>query len=202
MGKIIILNGSPRAPKSNSKIYSEIFINNSACISEYFNISKNNHRELCGKIEGFSDMLFVFPLYADGIPVTLLNFFKTLEDNPPENKPVVSVIINCGFIEPEQNDVAVKMVEIFCRKNGYKFGSVLKIGGGEAILNTPFKFMVRSKIKKLAKSISKKKYLELRVTMPISKKMFMGAAEKYWVNYGKKNGVSKEEMMTMKIEDK
>lgn len=202
MGKIIILNGSPRAPKSNSKIYSQIFMNKTEEQNEYFNISKKNHLELCEKLENFSDILFVFPLYADGVPVTLLNFLKTLESNPPKNKPVVSIIINCGFMEPEQNNVAVRIMEMFCKRNGYKFGSVLKIASGEAILSTPFKIMVSSKIKKFAASVSKKRYMQLQVTMPISKKMFLSASTKYWENYGKKNGVTKEEMLTMKIEGK
>ena len=33
------------------------------------------------KMNDFSDMLLVFPLYADGIPATLLNFLKSLENN-------------------------------------------------------------------------------------------------------------------------
>ena len=53
-------------------------------------------------------MLLVFPLYADGIPATLLNFLKSLENNLPDKKPVISVIINCGFLEYTQNDLAVK----------------------------------------------------------------------------------------------
>lgn len=200
MGKIIILNGSPRAPKSNSKLYSEIFMKKTGEQTEYFNISKKNHLELCQKLEGFSHILFVFPLYADGVPVTLLNFLKTLENNPPKNKPVVSIMINCGFMEPQQNNVAVRIMEMFCKRNGYKLGSVLKIASGEAILSTPFKIMVSSKIKKLAHSISKENYTQLQVTMPISKKMFLNASTKYWENYGKRNGVTKEEMDTMKIE--
>lgn len=202
MGKIIILNGSPRAPKSNSKIYSEIFMKKTGEQTEYFNISKKNHIELCQKLKGCSHILFVFPLYADGVPVTLLNFLKALENNPPKNKPAVSIMINCGFMEPQQNNVAVRIMEMFCKRNGYKLGSVLKIASGEAILATPFKIMVSSKIKKLADSISKENYTQLQVTMPISKKMFLRASTKYWENYGKRNGVTREEMDTMKIEGK
>lgn len=84
--------------------------------TEYFNITKNNHAELCDKMGEFSHVLLVFPLYADAIPVTLLNFFKTLETNPPKRKPIVSVIINCGFLETKQNDVAVKMCNYFVNK--------------------------------------------------------------------------------------
>ena len=151
-------------------------------------------------MEGFSDVLLVFPLYADGIPVTLLNFFKSLEENPPRHKPVVSVLINCGFIEPEQNDVAVKMGRLYCRNHGYPTGSVLKVGSGEAFLTTPFRFLVEGKIKKLAASIASAEYRELRVTMPLPKRMFIKASSTYWEEYGKKNGVTREDMETMQIE--
>lgn len=200
MGSIIILNGSPRAPKSNSKCYATIFSKNCKCKTDYYNISKTNHLELCKKLEEFSDILFVFPLYADGIPVTLLNYLKTLEKNPPKSKPVISVLINCGFLEYRQNDVAINMMKLFCEQNGYRFGSVLKIGSGEAILATPFKILVIRKIKRLADSIICAKYRTLQTTMPLSPKMFVKASAVYWINYGKKNEITKKQMETMDIE--
>ena len=200
MEKILILNGSPRAPRSNSKSYAELFMKNYKKNADYYNISKTNHDELCAKMEQYSDVLFVFPLYADSLPVTLLNYLKNLEINAPKNKPIVSVLINCGFFEYQQNDTAVEMMKLFCRKNGYTFGSALKIGSGEAILSTPFKIFVQIKIKALANSIVSKKYKTLSTTMPISKKTFIKASTKYWIDYGKKNGCRKEEMDTMQIE--
>lgn len=200
MGNIMILNGSPRAPKSNSKRYGEIFSEVCPVETQYFNITKTNHRELCQAVDSFTDLLFVFPLYADGLPVTLLNFLKALEENPPKTRPVVSVLINCGFAEPEQNNVAVKMMALFCQENGYPFGSVLKIGSGEAILSTPFRVLVRRKLKKLALAIAGKKPCVLQVTMPLPKKIFLRASTSYWTNYGKRNGISKEQMEIMEIE--
>ena len=196
----MVVNGSPRAPKSNSKRYAALFSKYSKNGTSYFNISKTNHLALCGEMEAFSHLLFVFPLYADGIPVTLLHFLKTLEQNPPKNKPTVSVLINCGFLESRQNDVAVDMMRLFCKENGYPFGSVLKIGSGEAILDTPFRVLVARKIRKLAKGIEKKEYQVLKVSMPLSRKMFLRASTVYWTNYGKKNNVTKEQMETMQIE--
>ena len=200
MGSIIILNGSPRAPKSNSKSYSTIFSENCKCKTEYYNISKTNHIELCKKLECFSDALFVFPLYIDSIPVTLLNFLKTLEKNPPESKPVISTLVNCGFLEYTQNDVAISMMKLFCLENGYRFGSVLRIGSGEAILQSPFNVLVKRKIKKLAASIACAKYRTLQTTMPLSPKMFIKGSDIYWTKYGKKNGITKKMMETMNIE--
>ena len=200
MGRIMIINGSPRAPKSNSKQYAELFSKVCPNETKYFNITKTNHLDICRAMHGFSDILFVFPLYADGIPVTLLNFLKTLEGNSPQKKPTVSILINCGFLEPGQNDVAVKIIKLFCRQNDYSFGSVLKIASGEAILSTLFRLLVCSKVKKLASSIVKQNYQNLKVTMPIPQKLFIKASTTYWTNYGKRNGITKEHMATMQIE--
>ena len=200
MGKIMIINGSPRAPKSNSKKYADLFMKNCTVPTKYFAITKKNHLELCKTMEDFTDVLFTFPLYADGIPVTLMNFLKTLEENPPKQKPRISVLINCGFIEPEQNDIAVKMLRFFCKKQGYSFGSLLRIGSGEAILTTPFKVFVTRKIKRLAISVSEGRNENLKATMPLPKKIFVRASTSYWENCGKRNGITREQMSIMKIE--
>lgn len=83
MAGILILNGSPRAPRSNSKRYAALFM--------------NRCKVLCEKMNDVSDVLLVFPLYADGLPVTLLDFLKTLETCPPERKPVISMLINSNI---------------------------------------------------------------------------------------------------------
>lgn len=196
----MVINASPRAPKSNSKQYAQLFSKYCRSDTEYCEVKKDNHLTLCQLIGNCTDIVFVFPLYADSIPVTLLNFLKTLEENAPLKKPTISVVINCGFIEPYQNDIAIKMLQLFAKENGYPFGSVFKIGGGEAILGTPFRIFVKAKMKKYVVSIEKQKYDTFQVTMPISKKMFIKASTTYWENYGKKNGVSREEMEIMQIE--
>lgn len=200
MAGILILNGSPRAPRSNSKRYAALFMNRCKVQCEYQNITKSNHAELCEKMNEVSDVLLVFPLYADGLPVTLLDFLKTLETCPPERKPVISMLINCGFFEYHQNDIAVRMVELFCRQNGYRFGSVLKIASGEAILDTPFCGLVKRKLEQLAAAIVQGKARVLHVSMPLTRGMFVRASTRYWVSYGKKNGVSREQMAVMEIE--
>lgn len=200
MGKIMIINASPRAPRSNSKKYSALFSSCCRTETEYFEVKKTNHSELCREMGNYKEVVFVFPLYADSLPVTLLDFLKTLETESPCRKPVISVIINCGFIEPHQNDIAIEMLQYYCRTHGFTFGSVLKIGSGEAILTTPFQIFLKRSMKRFASSINTGKYKSLKVTMPIPKTMFLRASTAYWENYGKKNGVTKEEMATMKIE--
>ncbi len=201
MGKLMIVNGSPRAVKSNSKNYIEILKKNiNKDIEEYNAISKKIDLFI-SKLNSCSDLLLVFPLYADGLPVTLMRFLKELENAKLTQKIKVHVLINCGFVEPEQNNVAVEMIKLFCKKNHFDFGSVLRIASGEAILKTPFAFIAKWNIKKLCKSIEKEKQVNIKCTMPISKKTFIKASTNYWIKYGQKNNITKEQMDTMKIED-
>ncbi len=200
MGKILMINASPRAPRSNSRQYAELFAQACKLETEYRPLTRENHAELCRAMDGVSDVLLVFPLYADGIPVTLLHFLKTLEASPPAHRPVISVLINCGFLEPHQNDIAVQMVELFAKENAYPFGSVLKIGSGEAILSTPFRFLVRGGVKKLARAIAAGHRRTIRVTMPLPKRAFIRASAGYWESYGRRNGLTRAQMETLEIE--
>jgi hypothetical protein len=200
MGTLMIVNGSPRAPRSNSKKYGELAASYwDGVVLEYSAIAKKRETFYNG-LEKCDDLLFVFPLYADGLPVPLLELLKEMEAHDSKQKPTVHVLINCGFLEPEQNLVAANMMHLFCRQNGYPVGTTLCIGAGEAILNTPFRHLVKWSIKKMVKGIKQKKGGLLKVTMPISKRMFIKASESYWIKYGKKNDVSKEQMESMQIE--
>lgn len=200
MGKVMIVNGSPRAPKSNSRRYAEIFVRHCPVECDYFVLSRVNHVDLCRRMKDYSDVLFVFPLYADALPVGFLHFLKFLEENPPSKKPVVSILVNCGFLEYQQNDVAVKMMKFFCCKCGYKLGSVLMLGSGEAILKTPFKPWAIWGIRKLARSVAAGNHRQIQTTMPLTRRLFLMASTCYWTNYGRKFGVTKQQMQTMRIE--
>lgn len=200
MDSVLILNGSPRAPRSNSKRYAQLF--SEACPLEtvYFDLIKTEQAKVLEAMEKTSRVLLVFPLYVDGLPVVLLEFLKYLEEHPPENRPTLSVLINCGFLELEQNNIAVEMIRLFARKNGYPMGAVLKIGGGEAILDTPFRGFARARIRALARAVAKDQERVMGVTMPLPKKLFLKASSRYWEAYGRKNGVTREQMETMEIE--
>lgn len=202
MGKLLIVNGSPRAPKSNSAQYAQIFRACWADEIDVYCVTEKRHSAICATLENCDDLLFVFPLYADGLPVTLMHFLKEVEAHLPKRRPRVHVLINCGFLEPVQNEVAVACIRLFCEQNGFPFGSVLCIGAGEAILNTPFRFLVERKIKKLSQQIKTGKHKYQSVTMPLPKRIFIRASASYWISYGQKYAVSRKQMETMKIEGK
>lgn len=200
MVKLLIINGSPRAPRSNSRRYAELFQARWKGEARYEALTAKNHAELAAAAAECTDLLLVFPLYADGLPAPLLRFLEFLEGAGPEHRPRISVLINCGFLEPHQNDVAVDMVRLFCLENGYPFGACLKIGGGEAILGTPFAFLVRRSIRALARAVAAGRPAELAVTMPLSPRAFVRASTRYWAQMGAANGCTPEQMASMDIE--
>lgn len=202
MGKLLIVNGSPRAPRSNSKKYAAIVRDFWSGAADEYSVTEKKHGEVCRRLDQYMDMLLVFPLYADGLPVTLMGFLKELEQAAEtlSPKPTVHILINCGFLEPEQNYTAVDMLRIFCKKRGFSFGSVLCIGSGEAILGTPFTFLVKRKIRRLVQGIKTGKAVRLKVTMPLPKKVFIRASTKYWLALGAQSEITKDDMETMKIE--
>lgn len=200
MGKLMIINGSPRAPISNSKKYADIFKGLWKGEIYEYNVTSKKHSEACKSALECSDLLFVFPLYADSLPVTLMHFLKEMEKHKFFIKPKVHVIINCGFIEPEQNNTACDMIRIFCKQNGFIEGAFLRIGSGEAILTTPFAFLIKRKIKRFVKYIINGKSVNMKTTMPLPKNVFLSASTKYWLTLGAKNGINKQQMESMKIE--
>ena len=198
--KVLILNGSPRAPRSNSRRYAALFTQFCGLETESMDLLRADPKAVAERLEAVSDVPLVFPLYADAIPVPVLRTFKALEEAPPKNRPTLSVLVNCGFLEPEQSDVAVAMVELFCKRMGWPVGSVLEIGSGEAILDQPFRVFARWKIRTLARAVTAGRHRRLKATMPISKKFFLKASTKYWTDYGARNGITAEQMATMEIE--
>ena len=86
------------------------------------------------------------------------------------------------------------MMRLFCRQNRYPFASSLSIGSGEAILNSPFRFLAARKIKRFARSIARGTPQTLSVTMPLTKKWFVAASTSYWVKYGARWGTTQAQM--------
>lgn len=74
------------------------------------------------------------------------------------------------------------------------------LGSGEAILGTPFRYIAVRAIRKLAKSVGNGKYCNIQATMPLNKRLFIWASTRYWIQYGKRFGITKEQMQSMKIE--
>lgn len=203
MEGILIVNGSPRAPRSNSKLYAEAFMKGYRKGVEYMNLTLVNHQAVIEKIRSgtYREVLFVFPLYADGIPSTLLSLWKDIEAAgkvPAGTK--MSLIVNCGFYEPGQNEVAIKMARLFASRAGFAFSSSFSIASGEATPGTIFRHLLYWRLRRFGRGLRKGQKLAFSYTMPISKRSFLKASTKFWLAYGGRNGIDGKAMSTMDIE--
>ena len=201
MEKILIVNASPRDPKSNSKKLAKLFGN---CCKDclYREVIRTDIDKLATDAQNCQHLVLIFPLYADSIPATLVTFLKKLQEKPSQNKLQISAVVNCGFLEYSQNETAIEQLKLFCLQNGYMFCCSLKIGGGEAILNTIFRISVKIAMRRFASSVTTGKCAEYSVTMPLSQRAFIRQAKKYWLKYGAKYGTTLQEMSSPLIEDK
>lgn len=164
-------------------------------------MTKRQHSQVCAQAAGCTDMLLVFPLYADGLPVTLMHFLKQLAQQEFQAPPTVHMLINCGFLEPRQNDVACDMVRLFCAQHGFPFGSVLRVGSGEAILTTPLCRPCEAEAEKAGAGSRRRAPLQRQRHHAAARPGCMcGLLRGIGCNTAAKNGLGKEQMAAMQIE--
>ena len=79
--KITVINGSPKAVKSNSEILrnylSSLLKENE--IKKYYSISFKLNDKIKNEIYNSDVLIFLFPLYVDGIPSNLLKLLVEFE---------------------------------------------------------------------------------------------------------------------------
>ena len=134
--KIIIVNGSPKTIKSNSEILGNYLFpllkenNKKKYYSIYFHLNDKTKNEIYN-----SDVLiFIFPLYVDGIPSNLLKLLVKFEkENVVRPKTKIYCIVNNGFYEGKQNFLALLHMKNWCKKVNAKWGQGIGIGSGELL---------------------------------------------------------------------
>lgn len=100
--KIIIINGSPKTIKSNSEILGNYLFpllkeNN---IKKYYSIYFQLNDKTKNEIYNSDVLIFIFPLYVDGIPSNLLKLLVKFEkENVVRPKTKIYCIVNNGFYE-------------------------------------------------------------------------------------------------------
>src|SRR5665647_3311953 len=100
MDKIVIINGSHRAPLSNSRRYTKYLMKFLKTESEEFLLNKNNYDEISKELLFAQKAILIFPLYVDCIPSILLGFLNRLEKlgEKYKNRPTVYIIIKCCLL--------------------------------------------------------------------------------------------------------
>ena len=134
--KIIIINGSPKTIKSNSEILGNYLFpllkeNN---IKKYYSIHFQLNDKTKNEIYNSDVLIFIFPLYVDGIPSNLLKLLVNFEkENVVRPETKIYCIVNNGFYEGKQNFLALLHMKNWCKKVNAKWGQGIGIGSGELL---------------------------------------------------------------------
>jgi len=127
-----LINGSPKAAGSGSAELIRRFRPMVPMRHECREIDMHNGRLSDDALRSLYECeawVFFFPLYVDGIPSHLLSCLLSLEKRARRGTRVYAVI-NCGFIEGEQTETAMLLMENFCARAGLEWCGGIGIGGG------------------------------------------------------------------------
>ncbi len=134
--KISIINGSPKAIKSNSEILGNYLLSllKENEIKKYYSIYFRLNDENKNEIYNSNVLIFLFPLYVDGIPSNLLKLFVEFEKEKVVNPATrVYCIVNNGFYEGKQNRLAILQMKNWCEKVKANWGQGIGVGAGELL---------------------------------------------------------------------
>lgn len=135
--KISIINGSPKLGNSTSQLIIEYLIplidsNNTLVVFDTNRTAFTENRFT--NIEDSNAIVFVFPLYIDSIPAHLLKLLIALEKRQFKNsETMVYCIINNGFFEGTQNQIALGQMKIWCDAVNLSWGQGVGLGAGEML---------------------------------------------------------------------
>ena len=133
MEKTVLINCSPKRKLSVSGFLMKcagILIRGK---KEYLHLrTPADHRAILQALKDAGKVVFVAPLYVDGVPSHMLPFMREMEDFCRENglRLKVYVIANNGFIEGKQNEPLMQVMENFCVRSGLEWRGGIGIGGG------------------------------------------------------------------------
>jgi multimeric flavodoxin WrbA len=150
---------------------------------------------------GSDALVFVFPLYVDGIPSHLLRFLDESMRDIAEaaSGATVYVAVNNGFFEGRQNAVALEIMRNFTARAGLRWGLGLGVGAGGMIRAArmgygPMKNLGKA-LDALASDILASRTGEDRVCEPnFPKALYNALAHLGWRASARKNGVKRKKL--------
>ncbi len=139
--KIALINGSPKGNNSTSHALLEDLKGYWGEDVETVNFGVSSAAISKEKLEELSEMdvwVLAFPLYIDGIPGHLLSCLIQLEEARLQNRQVhIYGIVNCGFYEGIQAELALKLLRNWSIKAGFLWSGGVGVGGGGGLASMP-----------------------------------------------------------------
>lgn len=141
---VVVLIGSPKGVEKSSSAKLARAITNGlesakwAC--EWFHThrvlqSQEDWEAMVVSMSRADVILLAAPLYVDGLPAPVIETLHRLLDArnmivSEEDPPRMLSLLNCGFVEAEQNHTAQMMVRIFSDDMGFQWSGGISLGAG------------------------------------------------------------------------
>jgi NAD(P)H-dependent FMN reductase len=150
--KITLINGSPKPKDSVSGLIAEALRKRigaealrertsaaADCACALCNVVKQERGEIIEAMRGSDALVFIFPLYVDGLPSHLLRLLDEERDRIAEAAPGATVyaVLNNGFYEGRQNALALEMMRSFTVRAGLTWGRGVGVGAGPMTFFAP-----------------------------------------------------------------
>ena len=203
--KISVINGSPKAIKSNSEIFgnylSSLLKENE--IKKYYSISFRLNDENKNEIYNSDVLIFLFPLYVDCIPSNLLKLFVEFEKEKVVNPATrVYCIVNNGFYEGKQNRLAILQIKNWCEKVKADWGQGIGVGAGELLPYLKKYKLGQGPLKNLGKVLDKfstniltlKSDKDIYINQNWLKSLYFFQGTISWILKGRKNNLRVREL--------
>ncbi|MDY3928391.1 MAG: hypothetical protein SOZ34_03405 [Clostridia bacterium] len=204
---ILMLCGSPHDEGGNSTYFLNALKEKLNGKGEIYNTSKfpcESEAAFLKAVEKGDKIVLSFPLYADSLPAYFLAFLKKVKTLTEgiKTKSRVYVIVNNGFYDDVQNNIAIKIIWKWCDKCGLKKGRALAVGAGGMVHAAPLGkgplAKVNTALEQMAEDIENGRSgdtIFVKPSFPRFLYIFMGNLS--FVAEGKKNGLSKADIKNL-----
>jgi len=203
--KISIINGSPKAIKSNSEILGNYLLSllKENEIKKYYSIYFRLNDENKNEIYNSDVLIFLFPLHVDGIPSNLLKLLvKFEEEKIIKSETKIYCIVNNGFYESKQNRLAILQMKNWCEKVNARWGQGIGVGAGELLPHLKKYPLGQGPLKNLGKVLDKfsaniitlKSDEDIYINPNWLKSLYFFQATISWILKGRKNNLRAREL--------
>lgn len=200
----LMLCGSPHNEGGNSTYFLKALkekLNGKGDIYNIMQSSEISEAAFLQALKNGENIVFSFPLYADSLPAYFLAFLKRLKKSTEGiiSQSKVYVIVNNGFYDDVQNNIAIKIIWKWCEKCGFLKGRALAVGAGGMVHAAPLGkgplAKVDAALKQMAEDIKNSRSgntIFVKPAFPRFLYTFMGNLS--FTAEGKKNGLSKADI--------
>lgn len=204
--KICLINGTPKFKDSASMVLMNDF---KPYLAPNEIVEIEAHRNALSEsqitmIRECNALVFFFPLYVDGIPSHLLSCLSQLEILfILQPQPIhVYAVCNNGFYDGSQNYLALKIMELWCKRCELTWGQGIGFGGGGMIQAVAKVSPGKGPKKNLGKAyeqlsdniLNQRSAENILTNANFPRFLYKMMAEMGWRRQAKKNGLHKGEL--------